>query len=414
MKKFKILALVMTCAILLSSFAMISVSAEEPSSYFAATNVRGRNMKIDGIKSADEGWSEASTLTMSYYHASDVTKSDGTSGQTGAKVWLAYDNDYMYVYYETTNALTLNSSNPVIYFQMATPSGSYGATNTANGETLHLRLNLAAGTSEKWDGATDSIGAQASNSLVFRMAHTKSGTVSYAKNDGFYDKVKVAFNEDERTAQSNAKISVEFRLPLAESYKTALLSDDGAKIKFSVWEKINYSGGQGNGGYILGESLYDWDGANGVGINLPKLAKTAPVLVGFQSKVNKDANENVTSYDVRFVAVVDDYDGFTFANSKLGFVFNNGTKDSAEQYCTKVYETLSYTKADGSTGTLNASDFGGNYFFCFTITGMNPTATYNLGVKCFTQVTENAPAEYCTNPVTVKITCTEGKVDFTY
>ena len=65
MKKFRILALIMTCAILLSSI-MIPVSAETAD--YTATSVVGKTVTIDGVASADEGWANVPTFTLDYFY----------------------------------------------------------------------------------------------------------------------------------------------------------------------------------------------------------------------------------------------------------------------------------------------------------------------------------------------------------
>ena len=449
MKKFKILALVMTCAILLSSFAIIPVSA---------TN---QGVSIDGI--ADDGiWANSVATYKLNYNVKDGIYYSGHQSNTQSDavevaeadqstVKIAYDAEYLYVYHESTQA---NYLNPTVtdkksgfYFALASNNRNMDSSDsTEDGLAIKYYVRTHSGVLDKltpttntvgttttatyvWDGSSDSIssGSTLLDFIQYRH-HATASNFNYASNSVYYKNTIVALTITSEN-ETIVKKSIEMKIPLADAYKAALQTAGGADLQVQFFERTRqYNGGSdsGDSGCVM---MYDSDSSGaieiatdkrsfdfttnftkaGVDLNLPSLnlladgSKTAPVLVGFQSKDNGN-----DTYDVRFVAVVDKYDGFTFENSKLGFVFNNGTVDDT-RYCTKVYETL-----NAGEGTIKATDFGGKYFFCFTIKGMDVNATYNLGVKCFTKATAEAAAEYCSNPVDVKITYEAGKAVFTY
>ena len=437
MKRMKFLTLVITMAILLFSNAMVPVTADVGDTY-TASNVIGKKITIDGVAEETEGWSKAALVTLGthVYNPTKATSGKPAITDVGASTArISYDNNYLYVYYETTNAATLAAEDTAsstknresLYLYLFPAVGTPFGQESRSGKSLILRVALG-GT---LNGFTDSqnvtenktyywgIDQQTQTDAVVSQMRYGNGTkYPYASGNEFYDGTEVAVRVIKNpTTGKNEKKTVEIKYPLPSDYKDALKTEAGARFGFSVYEKcVIYTNGsvaetQEYAGYVIDENSVSWSGGTGYTLHLPSTnlllddTNAEPVLVGFQSK-----NCENGTYDVRFVSVVDDYPGFDLATSKLGYVFTMGNQ-SSEKYCSKVYETLQANETE-----IKASEFGGKYFFCFTIRGMDPDEVYRLNVKCFTKITEADSAKSCTNPVDVKISYdkTEKKAVFAY
>ena len=217
MKKFRILALIMTCAILLSSI-MIPVAATEtptPSFNYTATNVVGKDITIDGYATAEEGWSKNPTFTLSAHHETEVSGSADRDGWSvdddPTEVRISYDEDFLYFYYETNNPSGYhegadNGKNGKRVYVGIAPNdrGLIDDGNTNNGETIWLVMNFYEpadpNTAETvtWEGmsADGTIGTQAAQNLVSQLCWTMdsaklSANASYA---GYFGKQNTLVN----------------------------------------------------------------------------------------------------------------------------------------------------------------------------------------------------------------------------
>ncbi len=422
MKKFRILALIMTCAILLSSI-MIPVSAASTTP--AAKDTMGEKITIDG-KDSEACWEDA--LTFKFELAVNTPLS-GASDHQNTKVEpqtylkVCHDANYLYIYVESTNkeAFTVGTSYLDIWLLPGTTAAAIKSNTIKDSSFTRLSLNwsnAATGTTEdqtekslydiiRPDLPSGEGGYLLGNKSVIQTFNFKkdsdNDTWAYMKSD-LAKNITLALNV-ERTGNEITEKAYEIKIPLASNQKS------GADFQIALREKTGKYQGEDatDGGYIVANRTYAgglWDYLIGNQLHL-EVSKTAPVLVGFQSRTNPTDN---TKYDVRFVSVVDAYTGFTLEDSKLGYLFNNGERDSV-QTCTKVY-----TELKAGNDTIKASDFGGKYFFCFTITGLDPDQTYDLNVKCFTQKDAESAKEFCANAVDVQITYDKenSKADFTY
>ena len=412
MKKFKILALVMTCAILLSSI-MIPVSADEPNNNTPA-------ITIDGV--ADEAiWENpAATYELKYFATSS------SCGATSSKVdedgistvKFAYDADYLYVCFESTNGVR-DDKQGYLRLQIrpdaskALNKGNYSTNYTGESMQLTVNTNIKNATTDKtyyWNVPDQT----STSSLLNAFNPSVSTSSAFTAEHDVYKNTQIAltttttkqdFSGTEYTVVTSQ--TLEIKIPLAESYKTALKTTLGGADLYIGLREYAGSDSAGVGYYGSHFATEEVDGSycnsgkvnHCTKLNLPALndAKTAIEFLGFQSRTNEEDN---TKYDVRFVSVVDDYTGFDTNASKLGYLFTNAEGQTSTQYCSKIY-----TELNVSNGTIKASDFGGTYFFCFTIMGLDQNATeaYALNVKCFTQKDAEAEVEYCLNPVDVKI-----------
>ena len=373
---------------------------------------------IDG-KANEATWTNpTATYELALQVDTPVSSTSRREDSTPAIAKFSYDSEYLYLYYETTNPA--RAGYQAINVQIRPNNSALptmkGANYSANGEALLLKVGLKSTTFNQctgttvdgvttyvWKGSDPTTNLALLDKFGYSMdsCASNTGTYSYKEGNYYHDLSEVAV-----TVEGDKK-TVEVKFPLAESYKTALLTMGGASLRVGFWEITGYSGSDtteaatnaSNGGYVVDATNYDWNGGQtkGAVLNLPAIynAKTAPVLAGFDSEPNATDN---TKYDVRFVSVVDEYDGFVLNTSKVGYVLTNGDEET-EQYCSELYTEL---EANGTT--IKASNFGGKYFFCFTITGLDPDQTYDLNVKCFTRKDATAPKEFCALSTDVQIT----------
>ena len=366
-----------------------------------AENVWGRTITVDGSMSPEEGWSTTPQLQTTYFKkiaANPFAASEYQVDNEPSELYISTDGEMIYFFYRTTHDDTLTHSNALISFYFVPDGMSQADAVTAGKDTFYLgikpqaegmlvdfgtKLNDKAYKSDYTDGDPD-------NGEIEIVKNTTENTLSF----------ELAFKISDALAEELQEGTVDYRVSVRELSRTYNEEDaSGAGYVFSASQPCDMSAVFQKG--------------HGDIFTLPQIGKTAPVLVGFQSREGKVAG----TYDVRFVSVVDKYEGFAENASKLGYLFGYGDKEVSKD-CTKIYETLNYTKADGSTGVLNPEDYGGDYFFCFTITGLSKEAAdgYTFDVKCFTQADAKAPVEYCVNPVTVTVKWndTESKANFTY
>lgn len=403
------------------------VKIYEGTAFPAATSVDGKTVTIDGVANANEGWSQNALLTLGVYQstADKTPQTVGTAWATAndaPTMKVSYDANNLYMYYEadynaaqnvswTSERGATTNSNHRLYI-ILTPSNGVHAYSDAskfskNGDTFRLQVDMGkpadGSTSVIWKGSDDNA-TVANGSLVRGYDYgdllPNWTNQKFADGDAMWEGLEVAFT------YSETKKTVEIKIPLGETYAQNLKNNADSNVRIAVFD----SHGSWKG-YSTGAMEYDTTGKNpyGVNITIPRDVamsdKTAITtnLVGFQSR--EGATEG--TYDVRFVAVVDDAYEIDLATAKLGYLFGYNGKTS-QQYCTKVYEELK-----AGEDTIKASTYGGKYFFCFTITGLSETESYTFDVKCFTKVASATYYEYCQNPVTVTITYENGEAVFT-
>lgn len=413
MKKFKILALVMTCAILLSSL-MIPVSATVAANP-TCVDVSGRKMTIDGVMDLDEGWSKTPYLTLDKYkdNSTDFKTPDNTwtDLENPSEVYVSVDANYVYFFHKSYYVETpANGKSQTAYFVISFGGENgtcYKQSNWNPNESISARIRINVEESTLDDTNVAAIWDSSAQAPIAKIYDNDNSGIRTGY-EMYYNGIDATVKHYAAKNDAPAYRALEVRFPIPQSVKeTRRTADLQAYIGCGELIYSDY------GAYSSSECKSGW-GVAGVPVTFPKTANTAPVLVGFQSRENEN---NADKFDVRFVSVVDDYTGFDLNASKLGYNFTYGDKNDTK-YCYKVYEKLSYTKADGSTGTISASDFGGKYFFCFTIKGLSETETsgYTFGVECFTQKDATSDVEPCINSVTVtvKYDTTEEKVVFTY
>lgn len=307
MKKTKILAWIMLCAILLSSI-MIPVSATESESGSdtatnTATNTGAETITIDG--KADEAvWgTTTATYTLGLQVDTPVNASSTREDATPSTAKFTYDSEYLYLCFQTTNPS--RGSYHSINVQLRPEGKSLSAgSGSANGEKLFLKVRLAKANTtdcvetEEGSGTFIWKGSNPSENiaLIDKFGFNKdagndnaNATNNYTIGDGYYDKTEIAVTVtvDEETGVATKTMEVKF--PLADSYKAALRTMAGANLQVGFWELTGYSGsdvdGEGatnasNGGYIVDATNYGWNGESSKGalLNLPMLRVAEPTF----------------------------------------------------------------------------------------------------------------------------------------
>ncbi len=406
-----------------------------------APNAVGKTVTIDGI--GTEGvWANPTATYQLNYNVKSVDETgltNATMDNNPSIVKITYDSEFLYVYHESTHEHYVNSPETTaqkagFYFRLFQENGNF-TSSTNDGKAIGIYVRSHDATLEKLKNNVNGYTVTQSQDDSFTYtSYIWNGTtcttdgstdlvdyVEYKQNTKFDSSSDYVKNTTVALAVTfkdggAVKKSIEMKIPLNKDYKDALQTADGTTLQVQMFERArrwygdDYAADTSNAGYVMISGTgnarsfkYAGTTATSLTLNLPTLNANSTVdpvvkLLGTQSK----HNETDGTYNVRFVAIVNEYTGFSLNESKLGFVFNNGHVSDTRN-CYKVYENLSYTKVDGSTGTLKASDFGGKYFFCFTIKGMDPVATYQFNIKSFTQATATADATNSAD-VNVKIT----------
>ena len=434
----KILSLLLSL-MMLASLIIPASALEQPDAVFAPL-LKGKQIELDGMMREDEGWEDA--LIFDYaIHANDSTptqyikSSDRTHATGSSQLRVKHDGAYLYLYYETSNSDTLNTvhyrdtngdgvdelQGTGVYLRIVPVNGVNMKTNHGytDGTYFHLRLNLGNAVTAVNEDKVGSI-----YDFTFTDAeHTQwgLGTKTPINQFGFYGyydsygdystgfakNTTIALHVEKDDEGTPIKKSYEIKMPLSDTYKSRIGSGEPTFYLATYERAYNYQGAVREGSYLLsedGSTPIKYDNSTNVTTSIPvtlENSKNAVCQVGFQTRTNPDDAER---YDVRFVSVINEYEGFTLEKSRLGYLFRNKTNES-EQYCTKVYEELRYVKADGSSGVLRAADFGGRYFYCFTVSGFEKKRidAYELQISCFTQKTASDERIFCDKAVSLEI-----------
>lgn len=296
----------------------------------------GTQMTMDGVMGADEGWSELPYAYLSNWLPNVGGKVAATEGFV-PRVWMSADLDNLYLFYETES---FNAT----WMYLLLGFGSQ-TTNKSKDLFTEIRIGLKKATSA---GITDKTDANA-----FR---SKYSAASYQAGDALYDGVDYCLR------MTPARKYLELKVALPESVKNARKSGDFA-IKVNLLERKEAK--YGNGGYLLGNAFSWTDALNAVTLS----AATLPRLVGFQTTAAQDGR-----YNLRIAAVIDDYSLLDQAGFVLKYVAGPDTEKlgkTAEVSCWSVYTSI---QAGGRT--INAADYGGAYFICFTVEGLTEGETY--------------------------------------
>ena len=399
MKKTKLLAFILTCAIFLSTL-IVPIAAAEDDTTPTQTSVvihQTPSVTMDGKKGTNE-YGDTPSMAM------DTPVWNGSFDHAGEATAASYPNLYLSTDGDNLVAQSLinEGGNTRIWFAFETSAAA-------------LTGGWGSAGQEGYDGCIEVLlGHNYSTNADYGLAsyNYKSSTgVSNTTKQG----IDVQLGHDSYmkvNGEDTLAFTVEIKIPLMDDVKAALEKGD-AEIHFGAYQRYNFTVTKTDGitatTWVL-VGLNGWsktDALNSATLSiLPR-----PIIAGFQSRTTPDATNSV---DVRFVSVMK-ADAEKLANMEAGYDFtyypeNDTDGNNATVNCTKVYESLS---ADGEP--LNAADYGGNYFFCYTIGGLTYGSSYTFDVACWTKEDSTSTPMESIQTVRVTVAVSEtGAVSFTY
>ena len=313
-------------------------------------NVAGRTVTIDGRMSAEEGWAAIpyALLDTAGFGAdlSDVT--------VDSKVYFSTDGQNLYMFFKS------------------------GAEK--HGEDPLLYLNLCFKGFEK------------NLEIVVQMLEGKTGFWRWRCNDTAQTEYtnQAKLNAAQATVIAENETTVELRIPLPDSEKSAML-DGETNIKFGIFERYNSKSGDAGASPSEG---FGWN-AN-ISMKLPMVEVRN---IGIHSRINPD---NADKRDVRFLAVIGNYADY----EELGFhLVLNGEREAT------VNSYIVYSAINAGDQQIYAENYGGKYFFAYTLTGLEKGAVYTFGVTAFAKKANAEVVRSSKYTVTVTVNA-EGIVSF--
>lgn len=388
MKKTKLLAFILTCAIFLSTL-IVPIAAESDAVDTTPTMIyNAKSITVDGQKGAGE-YSDTPHMVLNKVVGNDISSSTETVAYS-PNLYLSTEGKNLYVFYEIAQDIINDDKNSRLYFSFETGNTTNGwQSNGKEGYSGELIIYIG-------KGDTTVHG-------IFQYYYKKDTAVSEETLKNVACKIGTStMSVDNDTINT---YTVELKIPLKEDVQETL-TEGGTTLKFGALQRYNIKAGTGVNWALTGETSYKWNKCSHS--NLLAILPRPIIIAGFQSRKTPEATDSV---DVRFVSVMK-ADAEKLANMQAGYDFTyypNGdaTGTEATVNCTKVYTSLS---ADG--GTLNATDYGGNYFFCYTISGLSYGSSYTFDVTCWTK--EDGTTTESIKIVHVTITVSEaGEVSFT-
>ncbi len=298
----------------------------------------GKTVTLDGKMDPSEGWA---ALPYAYFDAAyDGSKING--GVTGSpRLWLSADAEYVYAFYETSKLDSV-----WLYIQYA-----FGETVTDVDRNLFVEARY-----DLQPAADGSYGVR------YKNANSVGG--EYGEGDDFYDNSAFFVLEEED------RICVETRIPIPQSVREARLNGEFPMFIGGLERFTNSS----NAGYTFSAG-FAWDRCM-VELTLPA-TPALPVLAGFQTSAVGDG-----AYSVRLVGVMGDYTRYAQAGFAVRYVSGPDAGyigSTALAGCRYVYTSLL-----AGEQTVSPSEYNGQYFFCFTIDGLQTGEEYVFEVSCRT------------------------------
>ena len=354
----KSLSLVLALLLVLSALALPALAAqgEETAELPLVKDVAGSPVTIDGVMGADEGWAGTPYMLL------DTVWRGSAQPAVVGEVYASYDTEYLYLFVHSLI------------------------------ETTVMRVLLS------FDGKNEMTLGQWFCSCFYTNLKTNGRSAGMVPGSsqqldvhcGFYTMYASGAPEHELWQKTgwfgsgvNGLEFFEMKIPMTAELKAGMAANT---VKLGVSVNDAYTSSEGFG----------WNSAN-----VPLKFETAPAfprIVGVQTR------DRGKTYDLRFAAVVD---GLTLEDAAAGFRLTYNGK-TVEVSCRYVYETLSYTDGD-TTGTYAASDFGGDYFICYTICGLEKGSaaaplTYSFEATALS-LADAAGTQQESEAVAVSVTC---------
>ena len=268
MKSMKFIIMLLIFAILLSTL-VVAISAATETLEVVPT------VTLDGIMDEKEGWDKATVFDFAM-HVQDgtgstfVKREDRAEGITGSSsIRFRNDNDYLYIYYETSNSdtLTQTSGNGGLVLRIV-PQNNVNMQSSvyADGTYMHLWLNVANNleflnedivgsihdfTFTDPDNTVWGLGMKTPvNQFGFKGWYDSYGDYSSA----FAKNTTIALHIEKDADNTPIKKAYEIKMPLSSTYKNRLGSSEPT-FYFSAYERSRQYNGTDvyavNGGYLI-------------------------------------------------------------------------------------------------------------------------------------------------------------------
>lgn len=324
------------------------------------SKVMGASMNVNGKMDAGEGWAELPYAVLDKYDDSLGSNNPLTNVYANAPTLrISTDGDFVYLFFETTDEDMLDGSDG---WDVLTLMLQYNDTASV---TMNIWTTSATESQIKGQG-TNYCGEDSSLN-PFR---------TYSVTEGVENFVIYA------NVIESGKRCIEMGLPLPDSVKNDLM-DENVSIGLGIYARTNTP--NSNNGYVSEGYMFEpsWTlaVANKANVTLPTYNKSRPVIAGAQTR------ESVTvenAIDVRFVAALSDAEFLAGTAdackySEAGFDFTSNGK-TVSINCWNLYKSL---LAAGEPVTPDT--YGGDFFFCYTIQGLEAGNSYDFSVKCWTK-----------------------------
>ena len=352
----KSLAFLLAAMLLLSSLILPAAAGDAAAAELPVVkDVTGSTVTMDGKMGPDEGWAENPYMLL------DTVWYGSAQPAVVGEVYVSYDADYLYLFVNTTHPNTLR----ILLSFDGTNQKTVGQWMCTcfyhNGSTNGRSSGMVEGSTQQLDIASE----------FYTMYAKGAPDHELWQKTAWYG------------AGTNGLERFEMKIPMTAELKAGMAANT---VRLGVSVDDSYTSSEGFG----------WNSAN-VPLNF-ETAPAFPRIVGVQTR---DRGE---TYDLRFAAVVD---GLTLEEAAAGFRLTYNGK-TVEVSCRYVYETLSYTDGD-TTGTYAASDFGGDYFICYTICGLEKGSaaaplTYSFEATALS-LADAAGTQQESEAVAVSVTC---------
>lgn len=269
MKSMKFIIMLLIFAILLSTL-VVAISAATETLEVVPT------VTLDGIMDEKEGWDKATVFDFAM-HVQDgtgstfVKREDRAEGITGSSsIRFRNDNDYLYIYYETSNSDTLDQpvENGGLILRIVPQNNvDMQMSLTSDGTYMHLWLNVA---NSLGFTNTDTVGSIYDFTFT-DMDHTAWGLgvktiVNQFGFSGWYDSYSdyssafaknttIALHVEKDADNNPIKKAYEIKMPLGQTYKSRLGSNEPT-FYFSAYERSHQYNGTSdytayNAGYLI-------------------------------------------------------------------------------------------------------------------------------------------------------------------
>lgn len=335
-----------------------------PATQRRAANMVGKTVKIDGVRSADEGWTEAPTLT-----------GNANGDKPEVRTWLGTDGEYFYLYSEMSKSAYRFLEVECDFLNTDAELNEDGSPKWTK-DTYRQMLSKEKNVGEKsfwlrWERNNNGYYGM----FQYRGAANEPGYATVANGYVLSDKKVVFDNENDLT-----RTEIKIKLPeyVKTALKTGIYSIGIDAIGAYNWEDLTqYTKGTLVDKFKYGDNKEQQtiEPASLPDVILPCTSAPVGQLLGTQAA---DMGE---TYGIRFLATTDNKTDYS-AYQAVGFDFMlAGKTKKVEKTCEFVYDSVT---ADYGATTVSAKDHGANYIYACTIERLAKTGTYTFTVTPWT------------------------------